>query len=705
MSSINPRWVTINPMDWRAGTYVARVDQLDAVKEPPLKKLEKDEIRVLKLHPGAGDEELRCSIRTCVLDATAAEDMHIGDNEFHEYPFEAVSYVWGVGDRKHVLKCNRAILFEAEIEGETRLRELWNAQVFDTLVPITENVRNLLFALRDATAARSLWIDGICINQDDHQERSEQVKRMRTIFSYAEKVIVWLGNDKDDSTQKGFFAAQKLASIYRDKTLWQMGLSRRAESGDWQSHGFQPWILSRTDPLYLDHSTYAALRDDLLRAEAFKRTWIYQELALGREVVLRWANEEISWEMLEDATRAIVGLSLPISSYHSGHQAVLNMAKKRNAVKALREHVDSESDSAEVEGGTELLLEQLLYDGRSLQVKDPHDKVYGMLGLLSVTDDPYIEVDYNAPVRGTYLRIAQHLLQTPSPGIDQPLRVLSYVQRQNKDLHMPSWVPDWNEGWITYCICFMGDFHAATARDVKYAFLSQYDIATKLESGNQQREPRRFLQIAGVKILTIDRLFGLQDFRKQAKILNRMPTNYPQTNSTYSDVYDHLFSTKSIGDIPPVSHRDKEKSYWRDCPDLINHANNGPWPWSRTRVDHKGSTTTLRITSDMLQARFTNMRGKGSTSKPRTREIDRLMHDQNWRVGFVSTNGFMGMVPKTSLAGDRIVLLLGGTVPFVIREVENGLHELVGECYVFGLMDGEGFEDLVEGRIEDILLR
>lgn len=62
--------------------------------------------------------------------------------------------------------------------------------------------RNVFFALqylRHEGNTRTLWIDAICINQEDLDERSEQVVHMLQIYKNASRVIVWLGNEFEDS--------------------------------------------------------------------------------------------------------------------------------------------------------------------------------------------------------------------------------------------------------------------------------------------------------------------------------------------------------------------------------------------------------------------------------------------------------------------------------------------------------------------------
>ena len=54
--------------------------------------------------------------------------------------------------------------------------------------------------------------------------------------------------------------------------------------------------------------------------------------------------------------------------------------------------------------------------------------------------------------------------------------------------------------------------------------------------------------------------------------------------------------------------------------------------------------------------------------------------------------GYLGLVPKSASIGDHIVLLKGGRVPYVLREAGRNKFELIGECYVHGVMHGEAFD-------------
>jgi hypothetical protein len=58
---------------------------------------------------------------------------------------------------------------------------------------VTKNLYLALRYLRSRKQDRILWIDAICTDQDNDQERGHQVRQMTSIYSQAERVIIWLG--------------------------------------------------------------------------------------------------------------------------------------------------------------------------------------------------------------------------------------------------------------------------------------------------------------------------------------------------------------------------------------------------------------------------------------------------------------------------------------------------------------------------------
>lgn len=116
---------------------------------------DKPSTRLAVLQPGTRDS----SVRVKLVHKTFAE----------KPKYEALSYTWGRPDVVKGIKLN------------------------GTRVEVRENLWYALVHLRSATEERYLWIDAICINQADLEERSEQVQLMTHIYSRATKVLVWLG--------------------------------------------------------------------------------------------------------------------------------------------------------------------------------------------------------------------------------------------------------------------------------------------------------------------------------------------------------------------------------------------------------------------------------------------------------------------------------------------------------------------------------
>ncbi len=125
--------------------------------------LEGTEIRLLRLHPSFGHDFAK--ILSGSLQTIRLQD----DNIFVSTQFEALSYFWGT---------------------ETADRTL---SLDNTPFSIKPNLETALLELSKGSVERLLWIDAVCINQADLNERNEQVRKMRSIYRQAVRVIIWIG--------------------------------------------------------------------------------------------------------------------------------------------------------------------------------------------------------------------------------------------------------------------------------------------------------------------------------------------------------------------------------------------------------------------------------------------------------------------------------------------------------------------------------
>jgi hypothetical protein len=129
---------------------------------------EQHTIRLLRLLPSQGEsEDVRCDL----FEYTIQES----DTENHLY--EALSYVWG-GEEKP-----KSIL----IDGQE--------------LAITQNLHTALLRLRNCRFPRIIWVDAVCIDQANNNEKELQIQLMATIYAKASRVIVWLGAAEGNSDQ------------------------------------------------------------------------------------------------------------------------------------------------------------------------------------------------------------------------------------------------------------------------------------------------------------------------------------------------------------------------------------------------------------------------------------------------------------------------------------------------------------------------
>jgi hypothetical protein len=101
--------------------------------------------------------------------------------------YEALSYTWGSMENPETVFMETSLCASLE-----------NGAIPATL-QVGQNLASALRHLRYSHRSRKLWIDALCINQSDDTERGEQVKRMACIYKLANRVVVWLGPEANNS--------------------------------------------------------------------------------------------------------------------------------------------------------------------------------------------------------------------------------------------------------------------------------------------------------------------------------------------------------------------------------------------------------------------------------------------------------------------------------------------------------------------------
>jgi hypothetical protein len=310
--------------------------------------------------------------------------------------FEALSYAWGDDTPTEII----------ELPDKSYL-------------PIATNLESFLRYRRQREAPVSLWVDAICINQQDIEERSQQVQVMGQIYLLSSRLCIWLGCPSDDSS----LAMSALREIANDSTFSKLSMSPEASAGV----------------------------ESLLSRAWWSRAWVIQEVALGGmgtkygKMIVWCGFECIKWCHLVMACSRI-------------HVNTLNMRQSFPAVEnALGIDALPSRGDDEVLGTGESYPDRLLRqlsEHRNCLASNPRDKVYALLGLWldAISEGCQIDtslkaaptVDYSRCVQDVYLDYATWIVVET-----QSLELLNHCQPYYLDSPLaqplPTWVPDWSQ--------------------------------------------------------------------------------------------------------------------------------------------------------------------------------------------------------------------------------------------------------------------
>jgi Heterokaryon incompatibility protein (HET) len=553
-------------------------------------------VRFLELFPDTTDAPLRCRILTCYLDDAP--------------PYEALSYVWGPQEPLYDLQCS---------------------DVSPSVFLIGPNLHSALLHLRFNPTVnphpRLLWVDRVCINQDDVTERASQVLLMRYIYRRCREGLVWLGQE-DQNTKDAFECARYIhENALGRQTPWK-SLSR-----------------FRSPPVSLVKLS-DTLRSivELTYKTWFERAWTFQEAILPSTVSLVCGNSSMPVEWLGSCVEPAV---------QNVHEIFSVSARLVFSTRKIKDTFLEDSGRLPPDD-----LERLLSFRREAKASDPRDIIFSLLGLFSPSVSLSLSPDYLISVKGLFTCVAKHIMLE-----SQELRILCSVEspKHLKAEALPSWVPDWRAVPESY----RNVLHDRNPR-------SGYQ-ATRGSVYSYDPSPDAYeLYVYGILIGSINQagrfnhFHSISDFNLADRYIH---TNQPITTALrQAQTLDFDVAYEVI----PAEHEDRGSlAAFYDLPTGPN--------FRRTKCNQCPIAHAMPIIS-MEDARE-----------------DSLLHcitqncsqDMESRAFFTTDSRYLGFGPACTAAGDQVFLLIGSDVPFVLRPAGEKF-ELVGACYVHGVMYGEG---------------
>ncbi|KAL2071736.1 hypothetical protein VTL71DRAFT_12971 [Oculimacula yallundae] len=332
-------------------------------------------IRLIILQP---DHDLAAPVR-CSLISTALQVCH--DDLIESYT--ALSYVWGdASQRKDIL-----------IDG--------------LCIDITASLDLALRHIRHPMSVMRVWADGICINQHNEPEKSQEVAQMGSIYKTATHTIIFLGpaTANCEALISGIAVAGGLSDNNSTDQLSQNGHSAQALLDIWK----YPW---------------------------FTRVWTLQELVLSNSPWIQCGLSRCKWDTLAEY--------IPwdeTSDRAEGMKPLISLKAQRAKYQSDRfSKTTSADDPMEIElDATDFL--SILHARRAMGVSDPRDFVYANLGLIGPSLLGAIPIDYTRSYPVIFTDLARKALDW-IPLLD----ILGMIEAEDKTHRvqgLPSWVPDW----------------------------------------------------------------------------------------------------------------------------------------------------------------------------------------------------------------------------------------------------------------------
>lgn len=600
-------------------------------------------IRLLDLHPGHEADSISCSLRHCDLD--------------YNPDYEAISYVWGEP------------VFSVDIECGGKA------------VYITPGLQQVLKRVRRVDAKRTIWVDGLCINQKDDIERSTQVQLMRQIYSNANRVLVWLGPDTNSAAADAFSLCRAV------------------------SDAFVTDILSnpeRSDKLLIsaDDTRWLSLQS-LVGCTWWTRVWVLQELRLARVASILWGPEEIDWSHIQHTSKHLQCIAFP--RYPTG-VSPLQFTLVNFFVSGYPGQI-VQTDTVDRHNDYSIIT--LLRGGTKLSCSDDRDRIYGILGVTDERDQ--IVPDYTKTANEVYWDFAIWLLRGATLERNTRLKLEHLFAHVKHDqvLHiwthssLPSWVPRWN---ITGASWFSTSFIVSEA--FKKTFHIRHGDYTLVKLGRAEQAPEpsqspdsgrsNVIHVSAAFLDEIASLSSIFDSHSPGSILENLLTFWDHNVLPLlrEDIHRDLLSELCL--ILAEVHGIED-----DYSLIIAYLE-----WALALHEREAILSATHavqchsLLEDLKQRATEEQQPDSQTSGSDVFSVNTPQH-REWffrealpeRLRFkrllLTKEGYLGLAPAACTVGDQIVILPDVGAPMLLRQ-QDTFYQVVGPSYLALFEDDNG---------------
>ncbi|CAO2651357.1 Nn.00g039270.m01.CDS01 [Neocucurbitaria sp. VM-36] len=583
----------------------------------------------------------------------------------HIPEYAAVSYVWGTTPASKIASCNNRDLL------------------------ITQSAFEMLQYL---DADRLFWIDAICINQNDAEEKAIQIPLMEQLFSKAAFVVVWTGI----STPQTRTFMTELPRVLENARRWVSNIAKNID----------PSTREDCTMPSQDHPFWVGCYQ-LLHNQWFKRFWTFQEVIFAKRSII---FSDSAWIYPDDLIEFVLEGRLKGYFHYEQESIGYFCGNYADADRAILDLRFIPKIRLSLQANSNQTFPYLLFDLRHRQVKEPVDRIWGVAALLSGDKRQKLAsiVDYSVTGRKEYWKTylgAFRILITEM----QTLQLLSIppVIRTQRDV-IPTWCPDISkrflcslsfcEWWnypVNHGAQFYRDLLIEEPGDENDSFGRRAAIAEHDKKSISFRENGTQLCVQGfvvdkiVEVVEDTRLQGALDYVEEASAARLLRHALHPINMNW-----HLRSLSLARRLAYGTSQDKcdiPKEYLmtlladcrikRDLPRAYNEA--------VTQL-----TTDFNINSLSLELRH------------QVRRVIERITELAGHSFFATKSGRFGLAKPGCKPGDQLCVFYGGHPLYVLRRSRgDGFAEFCGSAFVPYLMEPQQSDAARIGPDEIFVIR
>jgi hypothetical protein len=605
---------------------------------------EQQEIRTLTLKPGAFNDPINCVLNTVSLT--------------NHPQYTALSYVWGDPTDRLPIYID-GIFFSA-----------------------TKNLALALQHIRKVDQDEVLWIDAVCINQKDIDERNDQVLLMGTLYSEAEEVVIWLGE----------------ADVTTDElvdTVVRKGLPTPPAT---DTEGF---VEAHVE--YAIQCTRIIVLFEIISLRPWwGRVWTVQECVLPqRDPIFLCGLRTFLWEdffdTFYDAYRRVQG-GLNSVQGHDNHPSTQEIRKCRDRLsngaseREMLQNVQAISLLGTVrrhfQATASIPLASCIAPCLERHASVPHDYIYGFLGLAATEERGKIEIDYRRSHWAVYRDFFELVMNIGGPD---ELKILTMISFHSESDERPSWLPDFSR-----------------QRDVaKYTgmYLAAEESFRTLE-GVWWSDDNEILMLQGVCLDVVDQLYPLQQEKDEwsKHILGlantiRHEQSIKLATSPLDTLPRELIETSNSAHVSQLFLGNIRLDGGVELSDAQIRST-----WDEVAAYHYAGGALIDFDRDEFQIPREDLGGISLLTFI-VRIVLQTYVVCRGRSIMISHAGLSGICVPNARPGDEIVCLYGFHMPFILRPMD-GQYRIVGGVHIPGLMDWIALNDsLGNGRLREATFR